>query len=218
MTEHPNSSLILCSTPRLARSLQGIFQREQVRKGIVKWQPLNAVPLSQWLSQVLDEVMLLLGEIDVANMPGTELNALQESLLWEQSIKYCLKSHDAKDLFDASGLASAAMEANRLIIEWNLHINLDEATEETKQFLEWRKRFQWLCKQNGYLESVRYGNWRLDLLESGIGTLPAQIEFAGFDRINPQLKRLQAVLVKRGVKVTPHYLLLIRLKKLSILY
>ncbi|MFM1977638.1 MAG: hypothetical protein RLZZ151_153, partial [Pseudomonadota bacterium] len=110
MTKDSNSSLILCSTPRLARSLQGIFQREQVRKGIVKWQPLNAVPLSQWLGQVLDEAILL-GEIDAAKMPGTELNALQESLLWEQSIRYCLKSHEAKDLFDASGLASAAMEA-----------------------------------------------------------------------------------------------------------
>jgi probable DNA repair protein len=200
MTQHSNSSLILCSTPRLARGLQGIFQREQLKKGAVKWEPLNAVPLSHWLGQVLDEAILL-GEIDAANMPGTELNPLQESLLWEQSVRYCLKSHEAKDLFDASGLASAAMEANRLIIEWNLHINMDEATEETKRFLEWRKRFQWLCKQNGYLESVRYGNWRLDLLESGVGTLPAHIQFAGFDRINPQLKRLQDVLVKRGVKV-----------------
>jgi len=52
------------------------------------------------------------------------------------------------------------------------------------------------------LDSVRYSNWRLDLLESGIGTLPAHIEFAGFDRINPHLKRLQEVLVKRGVKVS----------------
>ena len=65
MTKLFNSSLILCSTPRLARSLQGIFQREQLRKGIVKWQPLNAVPLSQWLGQVLDEAILL-GEIDAA--------------------------------------------------------------------------------------------------------------------------------------------------------
>ena len=200
MTHAPNSSLILCSTPRLARSLQGIFQREQVQKGILKWQPLAAMPLSQWLGQVLDEAMLL-GEIDAAQLPPTELSTLQESLLWELSIKHCLKSHEAKDLFDASGLASAAMEANRLVIEWNLHIEMDEATEETKQFLEWRKRFQWLCKQNGYLESVRFGNWRLDVLESGVGTLPAHVEFAGFDRINPQLKRLQEVLMKRGVKV-----------------
>ena len=168
---------------------------------MTRWQPLNAVPLSQWLGQVLDEAMLL-GEIGAEHLPPTELSTLQESLLWEQSIKYCLKSHEAKDLFDASGLASAAMEANRLIIEWNLNINMDEATEETKQFLEWRKRFQWLCKQNGYLELVRYGNWRLDVLESGVGTLPAHIAFAGFDRVNPQLKRLQDVLIKRGVNVS----------------
>lgn len=201
MTQAPNSSLILCSTPRLARSLQGIFQREQVQKGMPKWQPLNAMPLTQWLGQLLDEAMLL-GEIDETNLPPKELSPLQEILLWEQSIKHCLKSHDAKDLFDASGLASAAMEANRLVIEWNLNLNMDEATEETKQFLEWRKRFQWLCKQNGYLESVRFSNWRLDVLESGVGILPAHVEFAGFDRINPQLKRLQEVLVKRGVKVS----------------
>jgi hypothetical protein len=201
MTQAPNSSLILCSTPRLARSLQLIFQREQVQKGISKWQPLNAVPLSQWLGQILDED-LLLGRIDVDQIPPSELSTLQETLLWEQSIQFCLKNYDAKDLFDASGLASAAMEANRLLIEWHLDIDIDEATEETRQFLEWQKHFQSLCKKNGYLESVRYNDRLLKLLERGVGSLPAQIEFAGFDRINPQLTRLQSVLEKRGVKVS----------------
>ena len=200
MTQQPNSSLILCSTPRLARSLQQLHHATQLKLGLVKWEPLNAVPLSAWLKAFVDEAVML-GDIDAATMPAGELNTLQESLLWEKAIEQSLKGELAKDFFDVSGLASAAMEANRLVIEWNLNLNTDEATEETKQFLVWRNKFQALCKKTGHLEAVRYANWRLDILKQGAGLLPNCIEFAGFDRINPQLKKLQQALIARGVQV-----------------
>ncbi len=200
MTQQPNSSLILCSTPRLARSLQQLHHTAQLQLGLVKWEPLNAVPLSAWLKAFVDEAVML-GDIDAATMPAGELNTLQESLLWEKAIEQSLKGELAKDFFDVSGLASAAMEANRLVIEWNLNLNTDEATEETKQFLVWRNKFQALCKKTGHLEAVRYANWRLDILKQGAGLLPNCIEFAGFDRINPQLKKLQQALIARGVQV-----------------
>ena len=201
MTQQPNSSLILCSTPRLARSLQQLHHAAQLKLGLVKWAPLNAVPLSAWLKSFIDEAVML-GDIDAATMPAGELNTLQESLLWEKVIEQSLKGELAKDFFDVSGLASASMEANRLVIEWDLNLNTDEATEETKQFLVWRNKFQALCKKTGHLEAVRYANWRLDMLKRGAGLLPSHIEFAGFDRINPQLKKLQQALIARGVQVT----------------
>ena len=201
MTLSSNSSLILCSTPRLARSLQGLHQRAQRQQGLKQWHPLNAVPLSVWLKALIDEA-LILGEIDAVTMPAGELNTLQESLLWEKAIEQSLKGNVAQDFFDISGLASAAIEANRLLIEWDLHLDADESTEETQQFLLWRNKFQALCKKTGHLEAVRYANWRLDVLKQGVGILPTHIEFAGFDRINPQLKKLQAALTARGVQVS----------------
>lgn len=200
MSQQPNSSLILCSTPRLARSLQRLHQRKQIEQGVKKWSPLNVMTLSQWLTHFVEEAVIA-GEVDVQHMPAGELNMLQEGLLWEKSIEYCLKSHEARELFDTSGLATAAMEANRYIIEWNLTVSSEDATEETKQFLAWRHRFQFLCKQSNQIEAVRYDNWRLDLIEKGVGVLPSQIAFAGFDRINPQLARLQKALANRGVQV-----------------
>ena len=207
MTQQPNSSLILCSTPRLARSLQQLHQRAQLEQGLRQWSPLNVKTLSQWLAEWLDEAVML-GELDADKIPAGELTSLQESLLWEQAIKDCLKAHEAKELFDTAGLASAAMEANRYIIEWNLSIHPEQVTEETQQFLLWRQRFQTLCKEHQQLEAVRFANWRLDMIENGVGALPSEIAFAGFDAIHPQLARLQKALKARGVNVTTQALTL----------
>lgn len=201
MTQQPNSSLILCSTPRLARSLRQLHHAAQLKLGLAKWEPLNAVPLSVWLKSFVDEAVML-GDIDAATMPTGELSSLQESLLWEKAIEQSLKGELAKDFFDVSGLASAAMEANRLVIEWDLHLNADEATQETKEFLVWRNKFQALCKKTGHLEAVRYANWRLEVIKQGLGLLPSDIEFAGFDRVNPQLQKLQQAFIARGVQVS----------------
>ena len=81
----------------------------------------------------------MLGHLDAATMPAAELNTLQESLLWEKAIEQTFKAEALKDFFDISGLASAAMEANRLVIEWDLNLNADEATEETNNFFDWRR-------------------------------------------------------------------------------
>ena len=112
MTSLSNSSLILCSTPRLALSLQRLYQRKQIQQRLTKWQPLNAMPLSTWLKSFVDDAVML-GHEDVATMPAGELNTLQESLLWEKAIEQTFKAEALKDFFDISGLASAAMEASR---------------------------------------------------------------------------------------------------------
>jgi exodeoxyribonuclease-5 len=98
------------------------------------------------------------------------------------------------------------MEANRLVIEWDLNLNSEVATEEAKQFLVWRSKFQTLCKRTGHLEAVRYASWRLEIIKNGAGILPPSIAVAGFDRINPALQNLKQALMDRGVEVT-HQLL-----------
>jgi exodeoxyribonuclease-5 len=128
MTQQPNSSLILCSTPRLARSLQQLHQQAQLNQGLKQWSPLNVKTLSQWLTEFVEEAVML-GELNANKIPSGELTALQEGLLWEQAIKESLKAHEAKELFDTAGLASAAIEANRYIIEWNLSIHPEHVTD-----------------------------------------------------------------------------------------
>lgn len=208
------SRVVLCATTRLARSLQMAQQRQHIRDGETQWEAAHITTLSDWLSNVI-EASILLGEIDASSIPTSCLNATQEALLWEQSIASALKNNAAADLFDTSGLASAAMEANRLLTEWHLNLELEETTEETQQFMQWRTHFQQLCKQANVLEAVRYEAWQITCLQKDAGQLPASIQLAGFDRIHPNTKRLINVLETRGVKVSTYPLTLPAPKQLA---
>ena len=137
------SSAMLCATPRLAFSLRVAHQQQQLAQSVQQWQAPAIFTLSEWLSQCI-ELAVLVGDIEVNTAPLGELTAAQEGLLWEQAIQQSLRNHMAADLFDTSGLASAAMEANRYIIEWNISLDMANLTEETRQFLQWRQLFQTL--------------------------------------------------------------------------
>ena len=201
MTAQPNSSLILCSTPRLAVSLQQHHQREQLEKGLTQWSPLNTMTPSQWLKAWMEEVVML-GQLPLEEGLMSELTTLEEGILWERAIQESLKGVEAKELFDTAGLASAAMEANRYMVEWKIAVSGAHATEETRQFLVWRERFHALCQERRKLEPVSFFKRAIEIIASGKGELPEQIEFAGFDVIPPHLEALQAALKSRDVKVT----------------
>jgi hypothetical protein len=106
--------LILCSTPRLARSLQSAYSRRQQGAGLLQWAPLPVMTLSGWLERYAEEA-LLTGAADDANAPRA-MSPMQERLIWEQAIEASLKNLDSAPLFDKAGLAAAAQEANRLLI------------------------------------------------------------------------------------------------------
>ncbi|WP_137720076.1 PD-(D/E)XK nuclease family protein [Methylobacillus flagellatus] len=196
------TTLILCSTARLARSLREQHARQLAGQGR-PWQPLSALTLTQWLDDALDTA-LLSGDIAVDSVPVGRLSPAQERLLWEQAIETTLKDLDTEPLFDKAGLASAAQEANRLLIEWNLSLDHDDLAEETRAFLRWRQRFQALCKQAGWLEPVRYMSWQIASLAQASAALPTCIALAGFDRISPLQQRLLDLLQQREVQIS-HY-------------
>jgi exodeoxyribonuclease-5 len=207
MTLKPNSSLILCATPRLAVSLQQHHQRAQLEKGLTQWSPLHVLTPSQWLKQWMEEVVMV-GQLPLEEGLLTELTPLEEGLLWERAIEDSIKHFDAKELFDTRGLASAAIEANRFMVEWKIAVSSEFSTEETRQFLVWRERFQLLCQERRKLESVRFFERAIEMIKRGVGEMPAQIEFAGFDVKHPLLERLQEALKSRDVNVTTKILTL----------
>jgi probable DNA repair protein len=192
--------LILCSTPRLARSLQSAYSRRQQGAGLLQWAPLPVMTLSGWLERYAEEALLTWAADDV-DAPRA-MSPMQERLIWEQAIEASLKNLDSAPLFDKAGLAAAAQEANRLLIEWNLSLPSEEQTEETRQFLLWRQRFQATCRQSGWLEPVRYFSWQVQMVASAKAALPQSIALAGFDRISPQLQQLIDTLRGRGSLVT----------------
>lgn len=195
------SPLILCSTARLAHSLRQAHASAQIAAGRTQWQPLETFTLNQWLEAQI-EALMLSGDIPAANAPSRVLDIMEERLLWERTIEASLSDDVLKELFDSGGMAKAAAEANALMQVWGIEIgNSSQTTEETSQFLLWRKAFQKACSQGDWLEPVRYFDWQINQLAKGSSNLPATIYIAGFDRIDPQQQRLFDVLDERGVKV-----------------
>ena len=165
-------TLILCSTARLARSLRLHHDRRQHASGASAWQPLPMLTLEQWLDDVTEQ-SILSGDVDMATAPQGVLSELQERMLWEQVIEEALANDSAAALFDVPGMAQAAMEAHRLMFEWQLQIPPGGHTEECRHFLQWREHFVQRCRKSGWLEPVRYMAWQLDCLERGQWPLPA---------------------------------------------
>lgn len=195
------STVILCASARLAQGIRQWLSSSYQQQGLTQWQAPQVFPLQDWLNQRIEHAILG-GQIDVAEAPQGMLSGTQEALLWEQAIQHTLRQHEALDLFNTNGLASAAMEANRYLIEWNISLDMAAASEETRQFMQWRQQFQALCKQSGYLESVRYQSWQLAQLRQHKPPMPARIQLAGFDRINPHVQAFINLLQTTGVEVT----------------
>lgn len=194
---------ILCSTARLARSLRTSHHESQRAAGLTQWQPLPALTLNQWLDAQIDQA-LLKGHIPLEETPRLALNQAQELELWKRVIERALTGI-ASALFDLSGLAKAAMEANRLMQEWNIAVP-DAGlglSEEVGQFLIWRSEFRKQCESAGWLERTRYLDWQIAQIAKGTATLPSEVFIAGFDRISPQEQRFLDALKSQGIVVQP---------------
>ncbi|MGB7816029.1 MAG: PD-(D/E)XK nuclease family protein [Methylotenera sp.] len=194
------NTLILCPSARLARSIQNDITRRQLQAGQQQWRSAPVLTLSQWLDNVIEEA-LLSGEI---GEPHALLSPFNEQLLWEEVIKQSLQKNDFGDLFDVTGLASAAIEANRYMVAWKLHVPREYQAEESRQFMQWQRAFQQRCSLLNVLESVRYMDWQLDCLARNVVLLPARIEFAGFDQTAPQEQRLREMLANLNIEVSEY--------------
>ena len=100
---------ILCPTARLVRAIQADIARAQLQSGCTQWQSAPVHTLAGWLDS-MTEAAILAGNIA---QPQTLLAPFNEQLLWEETITQSLKKNIFGDLFDVSGLANAAMEANK---------------------------------------------------------------------------------------------------------
>ncbi len=204
------NTLILCPTARLAQSIKNDITRQHINAGQTQWQSPNVMTLNQWLDSAIEQ-KLLAGEITA---PQMLLSPLNEQILWQQVIQQSLNKNSVSDLFDVAGLATAAMEANKYMVAWRLHVPREQMAEEARQFVQWQRTFQQRCKQLNVLESVRYLDWQLDNIKQhalGANTSAAssstkisRVEFAGFDQTAPQEQRLRETLVNQGVEVAEY--------------
>ena len=220
--------LILCPSARLVRSIKNDIAHQQLQAGQSQWQSPPVLTLGQWLDEMI-ETSLLSGNIAV---PQNLLSPFNELLLWQEVITQSLKKNAFGELFDVAGLSEAAMEANRYVVAWHLHIPREQQAEESRQFVQWQRAFQQRCSQLNVLESVRYFDWQLSILNTNfkhdalqpqglspqnisaeadysyvkpnIHELPSRIEFAGFDQTAPQEQRLRDILIQQNIEVAEY--------------
>lgn len=197
-----NDQLILCATSRLAQSLRWQHDRQQVATGATSWPTLNTATVAQWFD-ALSEAALLRGQAGDL-LSRRVLDAFQETLLWEQVIAEFIPDH-AASFFDVSGMAASAAEAHELMVGWGIAPTAayasDEAGDETREFLRWRRRFLELCTAQNLIDSAQQREAVLALVDRGMLQLPRNVYFVGFDNITPQERRLKALLEKQGVTV-----------------
>ncbi len=195
--------LILCTTARLSRGLQLHYQ-QQLSLHQTQWQTPQIMTLQQWLTQLMQQ-SILAGEIETHIFPAISLSAVTEKLLWQHAIQSCIQKHELAELFDIASLAEAAMQANQLLIDWQVsHVRFNDyfQSAETRQFLRWRQAFQALCTEKNALECARILALQVDYLAKTTLPLPATIELAGFDRITPLEQQLIQNLNAKNVNVT----------------
>jgi len=197
------SQIILCPTARLVHAIQADIANAQIQAGQKQWQSVPIFTLSQWLDAQTEQLILS----GLITNPVQRLSTFNEQLLWEEVIQLSLKKNAFGVLFNVSGLASAAIEANQYCVAWRLHIPREGLAEETRQFVQWQQAFQARCARLGVLENVRYVDWQLealksDALQSNILELSGGIAFAGFDQTAPQEQRLRALLMENNIPIT----------------
>jgi exodeoxyribonuclease-5 len=202
-------TITICATARLVRGVLAQHQQRQIEGGATQWQSAEAYTLQQWLDMLIGNASLL-GLLPSDALPTFILSAVAETYLWEQAIEACLAKHEAAALFDIRSMAKSAIEANNLMLNWQLSeadVNHQFITQETRQFLRWRHTFEALCSKQDAIEPARLISLQISLFaEYGqqISTelvLPTRIKLAGFDRFAPLERQFFEVLKGCGVQV-----------------
>lgn len=189
--------IYLCATQRLARNLQQGQGRRALAQGQTVWPSLHAATLDIWLSD-LGEAITLRGEAPLDEVPSRRLLADEARLVW----RGVLEADAGLELFDCHSLAESADEAHVLVTGWGLTPDPASDVEETRRFMQWRRRYLETLRRHRWVDPVQYRERVLDWIERGFGRLPACVVFAGFDAPSPQVLRLRRLLALRGVTVS----------------
>ncbi len=195
-------TITICTTARLSRALQQ-HQQQQFSQANKQWCTPRNLTLPQFLADFMQQA-LLAGEISAEKMPLFSLSAVTEKMLWQQVLQNALAKHELAALFDVASLADLAIEANQLLLDWQVSDEVLDSyfhSTETRQFWRWRRDFQQLCAHHKTLESARLLTLQIAYIQKTALPLPVKMELLGFDRVTPLEQHLIDVLAKKGIAI-----------------
>ncbi|MGK2907209.1 MAG: PD-(D/E)XK nuclease family protein [Desulfuromonadales bacterium] len=178
---------VLTVNDRLARSLSQQYDIEQQQQGLTAWLRPEILCFSAWLSRT---------QLQIPGMP-LFLNKAQLQHVWEKIVESDVEQ-TGNYLLQVPQTASRALQAHQLLIRYSADFSMNEAAEDHRAFLRWRKTWQAQAFKNGWHDPAEMP-WLLSeaVIEERM-PLPGKIVFAGFDEITPDLLHLCKVMDKRG--------------------
>ncbi len=180
-------ALVLTANKRLSRYLQSRFDQQMQAAGKNVWPTPQIVSYEGWLNRCLDD----LGE-------GWQLlNPVQQQCLWEQQIEDSSRG-TALELLQLSKTAEKALQAHRLLNEYDLSLDGWQLTEDQQVFRSWRQHYQTQCQQHEWVDQGDLPRRICSALENGQLDLPQQVFLVGFDQLSPGLMLLMETVRRKG--------------------
>jgi len=180
-------ALVLTANRRLFRYLRDLYDEGMLHRGRSAWPPPQLLSYEAWLQRCLAE----LGE------QWRLITPLQLQYLWEQQIDQASRAAGL-DLLQVPRTAERAIQAYRLLNEYELELEPLDLTEDQDVFRKWLTSFQKLAAEHQWLDKSQLARRIRDAFRARELTAPVQVKLVGFDQLPPGLLMLQQFLVEAG--------------------
>jgi len=184
---------VLTVNSRLALHLHKDYEVWQRQQGNSCWATPAIIPWGAWLQQLWQEAEFL----QAGNLP-VMLAAEQSQAVWEAVIQ---SSDEA--LLNIPATARSAMQAWRLLLQWNLspEILTTEDNLDSAAFYRWAKEFRRRCQTHNWLDEAALPSWLCNALQTDELQSPEQVLLFGFDELTPQHQSVIDALQAQGTRV-----------------
>lgn len=187
-------TLVLTVNNRYARRLLIQIQQTLGTKKAIAVPDI--MPLSAWLVQVNDELSFYDDYVPASYL----LDNFSSLHLWEQIIYQ--QEPDQSALIDVPQAAKSALEADRLIDEWQLSWDEQEQTEDSARFLVWRSQYKRYLDEYDLDDSNRATQRVVQALANQVFRSPwKRVVLVGFHEFSARTQHLLQALTQQEVEV-----------------
>lgn len=191
-----NYHLIITVNQRLTRELKDQCAADQCVSQQQVWETPQILPWPAWIKRLWRTEL----------QPGANiilLNQSQTRALWETVI---LRSSAAQGIMQASRTTQLAMEAWRLIYEWQIPLAdivelAPEYNLDVQAFTGWAASVEKILHQKRWITIEQLPAILLRQFQSGQLPVPENLLLAGFDQLTPVQSTLTNCLIEAGCQV-----------------
>ncbi|MEA3363259.1 MAG: PD-(D/E)XK nuclease family protein [Thermodesulfobacteriota bacterium] len=180
-------ALVLTANKRLSRYLHSRFDQQMQVEGESVWSTPQIFSYEGWLTRCLEGL----------GAGWRLLNQHQQQYLWEEQIENSSRG-TTLELLQLSKTAEKAIQAHRLLNEYNLSLDGQYLTEDQLVFSRWQRRYKDHCQQHDWLDQSDLPGLICSALKGGKLNLPQQVLLIGFDQLAPGLLLLMKTVNDAG--------------------